>query len=376
MQEIRSMIRHLTLAVVTAGLLAGPGRADTPFVDVHEKVNDKMCKLFGSGGIKGLVHYATGLVVSPDGYILTIASPTLDTRNLRVHLSDGRRYENCKVVVVEPALDIALVKIDTKEKNLNLPYWDIAEAARKPLVRPATGVLAFSNQFEIATRDELMSIQQGVISSITKLQGRRGIHEASFHEKVYVVDAITNNPGAAGGALTDTKGNLLGIIGKELKNELSNTWINYAIPIQTAVEVVEENEKKRTVSIVELVEKKEGFKVSSKVRTDRKTENFTGIILVPNVVELTPPYVEEVMPGSPAAKAGLQPDDLIAYVDGEQVSSITELLKVFSRIRPDTPVKLEVRRGDKLQTVTFVMGKPLRAPRAPQPDKPPQPPEK
>jgi serine protease Do len=351
------MIRYLSIALVAVALVSGPARADTSFDDVLEKVNAKMCKVFGSGGFKNVVSYGTGLVVSKEGHILTVASPMLETRDLRVHLADGRRFSHCKIVVIEPELDVALIKIDVKEK-LDLPYFDLAAAAKQPMVKTGTGILAFSNQFEIATRDEPMSIQQGIIMAVTKLQGRRGIHEASFHGNVYVTDAITNNPGAAGGALTDRKGNLLGILGKELKNELSNTWINYAMPIQTVVEVTETDGKKRTASIVEIVEKKEKYKPLDRPRVE-KAENYTGLVLVPDVVELTPPYVEEVVPGSPAAKAGLLPDDLIVYIDGEQVPSIKDLVKIFNKIRPETPVKLEVRRGDRLQTLTLVMGKPL-----------------
>lgn len=352
-------MRSLKVAALTLTLFAATSRADTPFAHLTDPVNQKMCKLFGSGGFKSVAAYGTGLIVSPDGYILTVATPMLDTRDLRVHLADGRRYSHCKIVVVEPELDIALIKIDTKDK-LDLPYWNIAEAAKRPLAKPATAVLAFSNQFEIGTRDEPMSIQQGVIAAITNLQGRRGIHEVTFHEKVYVLDAITNNPGAAGGALTDTKGNLLGLIGKELKNDLSNTWLNYGIPLQTRVEVEDKDGKKVFASIVDIVEKKEKYVVRTKDRTKEKAENYTGLVLVPNVVELTPPYVEEVIPNSPAAAAKLEPDDLIAYVDGEPVQSIGELEKIFSRIRPETPVKLEVRRGDRLQTLTLVMGRPLK----------------
>ena len=351
-------------AIALVAAMAVTARADEPFADVAEQVNPKMCKLFGSGGFKGLVPYGTGLVVSADGYILTLASPMLDTRDLRVHLSDGRRYSGLKIVVVEPELDIALVKIETKDK-LDLPFWDIKKAASEPMVKTGAGVLAFSNQFEIGTRDEPMSIQRGRVSAITKLKGRRGIHEAHFDGNVYVCDGIFNNPGAAGGALTDRKGNLLGLIGKELKNELSNTWINYGIPIQTIIEAEDKDGKKRAVSIAEVVEKKEKFAPIVRDRAKEKAENYTGITLVPNVVEFTPPYVEEVAPNSPASKAGLLVDDLIVYVDGEQVPSINDLLKIFQKIRPDSPVRLEVRRGDRLQTLNMVMGKPLVAPKPP-----------
>src|SRR6266446_110843 len=124
------------LAAIMLGLLllGAPVRADESFAEVAQQVNQKLVKLFGSGGFKGLVPSGTGLVVSPDGYILTVASPMLDTRDLRVHLSDGRRYSGLKVVVIEPELDVALVKIETKEK-LALDYWDITAAAKKPMVK-------------------------------------------------------------------------------------------------------------------------------------------------------------------------------------------------------------------------------------------------
>jgi serine protease Do len=358
------MMKHLAIALAVLGLAAAASRADESFAKIADDANTKMVKLFGSGGFKGLVAYGSGIVVSPDGYILTVASPMLDTGDLRCHLYDGRRY-HCKIVVIEPELDVALIKIDTKEKNLDLPYWDLVAEAKKPMVKTGTGVLAFSNQFEIATRDEPVSIQRGLVQAITKLKGRRGIHEALFDGTVYVLDAITNNPGAGGGAVTDRNGKLLGLVGKELKNELSNTWINYAIPIQTVVEGEDDNGKKKLFSIVEVVTKKEEYKVSKRDRTKDKAENYTGLILVPNVVEFTPPYVEEVAASSPAAKAGLLVDDLIVYVDGEQVASINDLNKIFSRIRPETPVKLEVRRGDRLQTLTMTMGKPLAPPKPP-----------
>ena len=77
------------LVLILAGV---PARADDSFAGVSEKVNPKVVKLFGSGGFTGLVSYGTGVLVSPDGYILTVAGHMLDTQDLRVHLSDGRRF--------------------------------------------------------------------------------------------------------------------------------------------------------------------------------------------------------------------------------------------------------------------------------------------
>ncbi|HWG44601.1 MAG TPA: trypsin-like peptidase domain-containing protein [Gemmataceae bacterium] len=341
-------------------------RAEESFAKVSEKVNPKLVKLFGSGGIRGLASYGTGILVSADGYILTVNSHILDTRDLRVHLYDGTRY-HARIVAIEPELDIALVKIgDEKVKVEDQPYFDVFAAAKRAPVEPGTGVLAFSNQFQIATRDEPMSIQRGVVASYSKLYGRIGIFEATYKGDVYVVDAITNNPGAAGGALTTRKGELLGLIGKELRNELTSTWINYALPINARITVQQAEGKKATVSILDIVEKKEKYKP---LTVDKKGNEgpgvYTGILLVADPVERTPPYIEDVVPGSPADKAKLRPDDLIVYVDGLQVGDIHTLKEVLSRYHPNQTVKLEIQRDRKLQTVSLTLEKPKTKKAAP-----------
>jgi serine protease Do len=349
---------RLTAAVLAAALAAAPARADESFAEVAEQVNGKLVKLFGSGGLRGLASYGTGVVVSPDGYILTVQSHILDTSDLRVHLADGTRYQ-AKVVAVEPELDVALLKIgNEKEKVEDLAYFDVAEAAKKSLADTGTGVLAFSNLYQIATRDDPLSVQRGVIAAYAKLYGKMGIFDAPYTGNVYVLDAITNNPGAAGGVVTTRKGELLGLIGKELRNELTQTWINYAVPIGARVDVPLGDGKTVTVSIVDLVQKKETYQPPKSNRDKGKGGGFTGIVLVANPVERTPPYVEDVVPDSPAAKAGLRPDDLIVYVDGLPVISIQTFKEVLDRYRPGSEIKLEVRRGDRLTTVPLTLAEP------------------
>ncbi len=346
-------------AALAVGLLADRpapvilprARADESFAKVAEEVNTKLVKLFGSGGFKGLASYGTGVVVSPDGYILTINSHILDTRDLRVHMYDGTRY-HAKVVAVEPELDIALVKIDRgRGKSVELEhFFDVVKAAKREPVLPGTGVLAFSNQFQIATRDEPMSIQRGVVAAYSKLAGRIGVFQATYRGDVYVIDAITNNPGAGGGAITTRRGEILGLIGRELRNELTNTWINYAIPLNASIEVVEKD-KKRRISVVDVVTQKEKYKPAPPRPKKTDVLVYTGITLVPNVVERTPPYIEEVSPGSPADTAKLKPDDLIVYMDGLPTPDINTFNEVLAGYRPGLEVKLEVQRGDKLVTV-------------------------
>src|ERR1700722_8266621 len=107
-------MKRLFTAVVALALAVAPVRADKSFAKVSEDVNEKLVKLFGAGGIKSLPSYGTGVLVSSDGYILTVYNHILDTQDLRVHLSNGTRYQ-AKVVCYEPELDIALLKIETKE---------------------------------------------------------------------------------------------------------------------------------------------------------------------------------------------------------------------------------------------------------------------
>src|SRR5262245_55255900 len=247
---LRSKSLHYSAVAAIALLLAGSAIAQEQFSAKSEQVNKKLVKIFGQGGggkIKGLYDYCTGIVVSPDGHVLTVASYLLDKPELlSIHLHDGRRIENfsatnIKIIGIEPVLDVALLKLENVK---DLPYYDISAAAKKPAAQPGDWVLAFSNQFQIATRDEPMTVQRGVVAAHSKLQGRRGIHEAPYTGDAYFVDAITNNPGAGGGALTNRNGELLGIIGKEVRNTLTDTWINYAVPVQAKVDVQLKDEKK------------------------------------------------------------------------------------------------------------------------------------
>src|SRR5262249_18018567 len=145
-----------------------------------------------------------------------------------------------------------------------------------------------------------------------------------------------------------------------LRNELTQTWINYAVPVGAKVDVPLGDGKTVTVSILDLVQKKENYQPPKSNREKGKGGGFTGIILVANPVERTPPYVEDVRPDSRAAKAGLKPDDLIVYVDGLPVISIQAFKEVLDRYRPGTDIKLEVRRGDRLTTVPLTLADPPR----------------
>jgi serine protease Do len=353
------MNRSQLLAIgVGAFLVLGIGTtaraADASFEKVATEVNYKMVKLFGSGGFKGLTSYGTGILVSSQGHILTVANQLLDTQDLRVHLADGRRFR-AKVLFTEPELDAALLVIkqeDGSKLDLNLDFFDISAAAKKPKSEPGDWILAFSNSFQIATRDESLTLQRGVISAYSKLVARRGVHEAPFHGDVYFFDGIFSNPGSAGGAVTTRKGELIGILGKEYRNVTSDTWINYAVPVNCKVEV-KDGEKIRIITMEEFVI--DGIKgtykpVPKREGAEKGPGAYHGIVFVPNIVPQTPPYVDRVLVGSPAYKK-LLPDDLLVYVDGEPVYTILAFRDMMTKLKPGAKIQLEVRRGDKLTAV-------------------------
>jgi serine protease Do len=340
------------LAAVLAAAAQAP--ADVSFAEVVRKTNPKIVKVYGAGGFRGVTAYCSGVLISPDGYILTVYSPTLDAHELRVHLYDGTRHQ-CELVAAEPQLDIALIRIKDRErfKDLPLDYFDLSKPP--PEVRVGDWVLAFSNLFEIATRDEPVSVQRGVVSAITPFAGRRGIHEAAYKGRAIIVDAITNNPGAHGGALTNRKGELIGIIGKELKNAQSETWVNYAMSIADLTDFA----LRAMRGDYKPLERPEARPIAD-------NRNFHGIVLVPDVLDRTPPYVEEVVANSPAARAGIKADDLIVFVrfprpesPGESeervITSCRTFRETLAGLAPGTPIKVIVRRGTQLLSLDLTL---------------------
>ncbi|HJZ91159.1 MAG TPA: S1C family serine protease [Gemmataceae bacterium] len=345
------------LPVICFLAAASAARATNPYDKVALEANEKLVKLYGAGGYRGAESFGTGIIVSPQGHILTAAAPFLDGRELRLHLPDGRKYP-FKVKVIEPEFDAAIVEIVQPKKEvipLELPYYDVAAAAQSMKVEPGAWVMALSNMYKVAERDEMMSVQRAMVTAIGKLSARRGQFEVPFHGDVLYLDTVTNNPGAAGGAVIDRKGNLLGIIGKEFRNNQTDTWVNYAMPLNTKAEVIIKGEKK-TFTLAEFVD----LAVHDKwVKADPKPDDggpkaarvHTGIIFVPKVVERTPPYIEAIEPNSPAARAGLKPDDLVIYLDGEPVYSTDVFKDLLKRYNPGEKVQIEIRRGDKLTAV-------------------------
>lgn len=332
-----------SVALAIACLIAGTGvsRASdgaASFVDTARKVQPKIAKLYGAGGIRGLEAYQTGVLISNKGHILTVWSYVLDADVVTVVLDDGRRYE-AKYVASDPLTEIALLKLEIGEEEL--PYFDLTAAVKAD---PGTRVLAFSNLFGVAVGNEPVSMLHGVISTIAPLEARRGAYASNYRGDVYVVDAAANNPGAAGGALTDSEGRLLGMLGKELRSNTSGTWLNYALPVAAFAPTVDDMLAGR-------------FTPAELKEIDRPAKPLSlsalGIVLVPDVVSRTPPYVDRVITDSPAAAAGLRADDLVIMIDTQVVSSCRDANLLVERLEHDATVRLAALRGDDFVEMTL-----------------------
>ena len=293
-------------------------------------------KLYGAGGAANLQAYQTGFFISNAGHILTCWSTVLDVDTVFAVTSDGGRYE-AKVLGIDPNLEIAILATGKATSH----FFDLEKSVDPPA---GSRVLAFSNLYGIATGSEMSSVQKGVVMARTELNARRGSFASIYQGSVLIIDAMTNNPGAAGGALTTFDGRLVGMLGKEMRDASANTWVNYAIPISEMRESIE-----RIVS---------GKSIQRMAMTQRNVDRpanlkALGIVLIPNVLAKTPAFVDQVEPNSVASAAGLLNDDLILFVNSRRVPSQAALLEELTSIDRADKLVLLVQRGTELQELTL-----------------------
>jgi serine protease Do len=312
-----SLSLALSLSRAPIAAAAAPGET---IADAARKV----VKLYGAGGVRGLEAFQSGILVSPDGRIVTVMSTVLDADEITCVLDDGRRYA-ARLVGVDPRRELAVLAIEAED----LPAFVLDETEPVPL---GTRILALSNLFGVAVGDERVSAQHGVIAGRVPLEARRGAYEAPYRGDVYILDCTTNNPGSPGGALVDWRGRLVGMLGKELRATSTGIWLNYALPVA------------------------EVFRGASEVVSGAVSQPVTaaavtfdpaaiGVVFVPDVLDKTPPFIDSTRAGSAAAKAGLVPDDLVVAVNGRAVSSRSAVREAVSRLGNGDPVRFTVIRG-------------------------------
>ncbi len=309
-------------------------QADQSLHDWARQAQRRVVKVYGAGGISGLEAYQSGFIVSPEGHIATAWSYVLDVDPI-VLLDDGRRFES-KIVGFEPSLELAVLKIEASE----LPYFSVGEETSAQWGDP---VIAVSNLFNIATGDEPASVLQGSIASISQLQARRGTFKTPYKGEVLILDLVANNPGAAGGAVVDLQGRLIGMLGKELRDSTTGVWLNYAVPAASL---------RKPIGDIIAGRSAVGPAESDPALPRDKSHSLQslGLVMVPDVLETTPAFVDHVLPESAAAKAKLQPDDLILLVNGSRIVSQRSFRAVLRTIDRRDIVELAVQRDDEIST--------------------------
>jgi serine protease Do len=295
----------------------------------------KMVKIVGAGGFRGLEAYQSGFLISNQGHVLTAWSYVLDSDTVTVTLNDGLKRE-ASLIGFDPRLDIAVLKVDV----IDVPHFNLEVSAT---IGVGGRVLAFSNLYGVATGNEPVSVQQGFVSAKIRLSARRGTYQSPYRDEAYLLDAMTNNPGAAGGALTDRQGNLVAMIGKELRDRQTGAWLNFALPIEKIVNAV--------------TRIRDGAISSDRSNDDRPTEPMTakliGFSMVADIVSKTPPYVDRVLVGSIAQAEGLLPDDLIVEVGGRMTASVKDVQQELRQVDRDGSVTMTVQRGIRFVDMTF-----------------------
>lgn len=297
------------LAVLMLSGVAATRAAETDLHAVIRNAQSKVVKIYGAGGLRQLEAYQSGILISPEGHVLTALSYVLDTDDLAVILDDGRKFRP-ELLGTDPLRELALLKLPVEEETL--PHFDL----KKPVTaQVGDRVMALSNLYGIAAGNEPVSVLQGAITALAPLDARRGSFATSNREQVYVVDAYANNPGAAGGALINWQGELLGLLGKELKSRVTGTWLNYALPTASFTASVDNILAGRTAEL----------EAPTQLPDDGMSAELLGLRLIPNVLTLTPPYIDSVRRDSAADRAGLRSDDLVVFVGGKQVASCRAL---------------------------------------------------
>ncbi len=310
-------------------------------VSRYESIADSssaVVKLFGAG-LGHLDAYGSGTIISADGHVVTVWNHLINTGYLTAVTADGLRFR-LDVIGTSAVHDLAVLKLNAAE-NERFPYIDRV-AALKPDV--GSQILAFSNMFHVATGNEPVSVVHGIIAAETELAAGFGRWKLPLQSKVLILDAVTNNSGAAGGLLTDVEGTPVGLLGRELRHDDSGTWVNYAVPFETLNPVID------AILLGGSVRQDDEEAAAPQI-SDRQLTSVWGMTLLPKVLKETPAYIDRVIPGSAAVKAGLRRGDLVVLVNDDVIQTTAKLRTYLAQIRSGLRVTITVNRNGALQSI-------------------------
>jgi serine protease Do len=270
----------------------------------------------------------SGVIVSPDGYILTNNHVVDGATDIRVSLADKREFK-ARVIGTDPKVDIAVVKIDAT----NLPSIVFGDSTK-----------ARVGDYAIAVGDPF-GVGQTVTMGIVSAKGRTGLGIEQYEDFIQTDAPI--NPGNSGGALVNDRGELIGINTAILAHgSEGNQGIGFAIPSNLARSVMDQIVKYGKVERAYLGILPQDL--TPAMAQDFGAKNLEGAL------------VGDVTPDSPAQRAGLHKGDIILQVNGKPVADANDLRMTISMMRPGATVDLKVARDgqdrDLSATLTTMPG--------------------
>ena len=256
----------------------------------------------------------SGVIVSPQGILLTNNHVVEDAGEIDVRLADGREAR-AEVVGTDPETDLAVLRI-------KLDRLPVITLGRSQDLQVGDALLAIGNPFNVG-----QTVTAGIVSAL----GRNGLGLSTFEGFIQTDAAI--NPGNSGGALVDTQGNLLGINTAIYSRSGGNMGIGFAIPVSAAQLVLE--------GIVQDGQVTRGWiGVEPNELSPELAETFgvkarTGVIIT------------GVLQNGPAAQAGIRPGDVVTAVAGKPVANVAELLSRVAALKPAKAAPFSLLRRDQ-----------------------------
>jgi serine protease Do len=267
----------------------------------------------------------SGVIISPDGYIVTNNHVVEGAGDIRVTMSN-REVLSAKLVGTDPLTDLAVIKV----KGGDLPSVPWGDSAK---LHPGQTVLAFGNPYGLR-----FTVTRGIVSALN-----RANPDATDRRKPgeFIQTDAAINPGNSGGALVDSRGELVGINTFLISPSGSFSGAGFAIPAQIAQPTVDTLIRDGKVSHGFI-----GIGINDVTPDNAKffdTKNTTGAV------------VTQVDPNTPGAKAGLHTGDVITKLNGKSVSDAGELQMEVGQKRPGDTIQLEVLRDGKVMNIPVTL---------------------
>jgi serine protease DegQ len=290
----------------------------------NPNANDPWFKFFyGDQGNEPQGGLGSGVIVSPNGYILTNNHVVEGADEIEVVLNDSRHVA-AKIIGTDPESDLAVLKIELDE----LPTIVLGDSGA---LEVGDQVLAIGNPFGVG-----QTVTSGIVSAL----GRNQLGINTFENFIQTDAAI--NPGNSGGALVDTSGNLLGINTAIYSRSGGSMGIGFAIPVTTAKMVLDGIVKDGQVTRGWIgVEPSD---LSPELAQTFDIKNDSGVIIT------------GVLQNGPAALAGMRPGDVIVRIGDKPVGDVVQLLATVASLKPGTAAVFGISRKGQAQDLNVVPG--------------------